>query len=156
MHADHTSVAHSGTFELKVPPALAIHLFTAHGERLWVDGWDPVILSGDGTAEGTVFVTSHGDETTVWVVVDFDESTYRARYARLTPGSRAGTVEVQLRDNGDGGSTVTVTYGLTALSEAGARCLQRFDADAYAEMLAEWPTQILEADIDYEAQRARQ
>ena len=156
MQTDQASVAHTGTFELGVPPTLAIHLFTAPGERRWVDGWDPEILSGDGTAEGTVFTTSHGGETTIWVVVDFDERGYRARYARLTPGSRAGTVEVRLRDNGDGGSTVTVTYELTSLSESGRRNLHHFNADAYAQMLVDWRTLILAADIDYEALGGRQ
>ena len=101
-------VAHTGSFDLDAPPELAFHLFNAPGEELWVPGWDPTILSGDGTEAGTVFVTSHGDEKTIWVVIDFDVDAHRAKYARVAPESRAGTVEVQLHANDSGGSTVTV------------------------------------------------
>ena len=43
---------------------------------LHLDGWHPVILSGDGTEKGTVFVTSHNEEVTIWVVVDFDPQNF--------------------------------------------------------------------------------
>lgn len=145
------NVVHSGTFDLDAPPEKAFHLFTAPGEMLWAPGWDPVILSGDGTEEGTVFVTSHGHETTIWVVVDFDLNAYRARYARITPASRAGTVGVRLHANDSGGSTVTVKYELTALSESGNQNLTHFDAGAYAKMLNEWEIHIRAANIDYQA-----
>jgi hypothetical protein len=146
---DPVKVAHSGTFDLDVPPEKAFHLFTAPGETLWVPHWDPIILSGDGTEEGTVFVTSHGDETTIWVVVDFDLNRHRARYARVTPASRAGTVEVQVQANGRGGSTVTVSYELTGLSESGNENLAGFDSRAYSEMMKEWEELIRAANIDY-------
>jgi hypothetical protein len=148
---DPVHVDHSGTFDLDVLPEQALHLFTAPGETLWVPGWDPTILSGDGTAAGTVFVTTHGHETTIWVVVDFDSNRHRARYARVTPGSRAGTVEVRLQENDRGGSTVTVRYELTALSESGKESLDSFDAGAYSEMLKAWEEHIRHANIDYRA-----
>ncbi|MDH3744143.1 MAG: SRPBCC family protein [Acidobacteriota bacterium] len=149
------SVAHSGTFDLDVPPEKAFHLFTAPGETLWVPHWHPVILSGDGTEAGTVFVTRHGDETTIWVVVDFDSNQHRARYARLTPASRAGTVEVRVQPNDRGGSTVAVRYELTALTESGNENLAGFDAGAYSKMLKEWEALIRAADIDYQAHFAQ-
>ena len=96
------NVVQSGSFNLDVPPDKAIHLFTAPGEILWAPGWDPEILSGMEPQEGNVWLTSHGDESTTWIVVDFDVNKYRARYARVTQGSRAGTVEVRLQAN-DGG-----------------------------------------------------
>ena len=146
---EHVNVHRSGSFELDVPPDVAIHLFTGPGETLWVPGWQPVVLNGNGTEEGTVFLTGQGEESTVWIVVDFNVETYRARYARVAQGSRAGTVNVQLRPNGDGGSTVEVTYNLTALSAAGNENLTRFDA-GYDDMLHEWKSLILAADIDFQ------
>lgn len=95
-------------------------------------------------------MTSHGHESTIWVVVDFDLNTYRARYARITPASRAGTVEVRLHANDSGGSTVAVRYELTALSESGNSNLAHFDAEVYAEMLKDWKALIRAADIDYQ------
>ena len=143
------SIRHTGSFELRDTPEQALYLFTAPGEIIWVPGWEPVIMSGDGFEEGTVFLTHHDHEETIWVVVDFDTKACRARYARITPSSKAGTVEVNLSENESGGSTVEVTYELTALSEAGVRNLEHFDEKAYAEMLVEWKSLVESADIDY-------
>lgn len=148
---DPAKVVHSGSFGLDVAPEKAICLFTAPGETLWVPHWNPVILSGDGTGEGTVFVTSHGEEATFWVVVDFDLNQPRARYARVTPAASAGTVEVRVQANDRGGSTVTVSYELTAPSESGNGTLADFDSEAFSEMLEEWEVHIQHAEIDYQA-----
>ena len=49
------SVSHTGTLRVDAPPEHAFQLFTAPGERLWVDGWDPEVLSGgDGRSKGSV------------------------------------------------------------------------------------------------------
>ena len=144
------SVTHAGRLRVDAPPRQAFQLFTAPGERLWVDGWDPEILSGgDGRGKGSVFVTdAHGDKA-YWVVVDYDEDALHARYARIAPGTRAGTVEVFARDDGKGATEVEVTYDLTALTEEGARQLATFDSDAYARMLAEWERLIRDAKLEY-------
>ncbi len=60
-------------------------------------------------------------------------------------------MDVKLQENGTGGSTVKVTYQLTALSEAGNQNLAHFDEKAYAEMLVEWKSLVESADIHYEA-----
>ena len=146
-----THVEHTGGFRLAMPPEKAIGLFTAQGERLWAPGWDPTVLSGDGTEAGTVFVTSHGHATTIWVVVDYDTDVFRARYARTTPGNKAGTVEVNLQSDGEGGSEVRVTYDLTALSEAGNTDLAHFDEPAYAAMMKEWEQHIRHAEAEIAA-----
>ena len=115
-----------GTVFVALPPREAIELFTAEGERRWVDGWDPAYpVEG-----GPVFLT--GD--TVWVVVDAGPD--HRRYARVTPGDRAGTVEVRCRAV-DGGTEAEVVYDLTALSGE----LDEFER-AYPAMLADWERQI--------------
>ena len=148
---DPVNVAHSGAFYLDDPPEQTFNLFTAPGEMLWVPGWDPVILSGNGTEKGTVFITSHGGEDTIWVVVDFDSTEFHARYARVSPAVRAGTVDVRVHSNEHGGSTVEVSYDLTALSESGNENLTAFDAESFSGMLKEWENLILAANIDYQA-----
>lgn len=145
------TVAHSGSFSLDQPPEKAIYLFTAPGERIWVPGWAPTLLNGDGFEEGTVFTTGHDDEHTIWVVVDFDTEGCRARYARITPASRAGTVEVNLVPNAVGGSTVHVKYQLCALTPDGNEYLSGFDEDAYADMLAEWKALLEKTDVNFAA-----
>jgi len=144
-------VTHTGSFRVDARPEQSIHLFTGPGEILWANGWRPVVLSGDGTERGTVFMTSHNEEVTIWVVVDFDPHTFHVRYSRVTPSIRAGTVEVFVRSDRQGGSIVDVTYQLTALSEAGNTDLAHFDAQAYSEMMAEWENEIRDAKIDYQA-----
>jgi hypothetical protein len=144
------SVSHTGTLRVEAAPEHAFQLFTAPGERLWVRGWDPNVLSGgDGRARGTVFVTDAGGDTAYWIVVDYDAEILHARYARIAPGTRAGTVEVFARDDGAGATEVEVTYELTALSDEGEHQLAEFDSEAYARMLGEWEQMIRDANIEY-------
>ena len=138
-------IQHTGSLRVELPPERALELFTGPGERIWVAGWDPVVLSGDGIEAGTVFLTGHGDSSTIWVIVDYDPNTLRARYARTTPEVKAGTVEVRVRPDGEGASEVQVTYELTALSEAGNRDLAHFDASAYSTMMRDWERHIRDA-----------
>jgi hypothetical protein len=113
------------SFFLPLPPEEALHLFTPVGERAWAGHWDPRFPAGehgDGGAPGTVFLT--GD--THWVVADRRDD--GVRYARVTPGVRAGTVEVRVtaadeatrgeagrEDAPRGGTRVDVRYDITAL-----------------------------------------
>lgn len=144
------SVAHSGKLHVDAAPDHAFQLFTVPGETFWIDDWDPEVLSGgDGRARSSVFVTRVGGQETYWVVVDYDPDARHARYARIAPGTRAGTVEVAVSDDGSGGSEVEVTYELTALTAEGNEELAAFDAQAYAGMLTEWERMIREANLEY-------
>ena len=103
---------YSRSIRVPLPPERAMHLFTPAGERLWAPHWDPRFPAGedgDGSAPGTVFLT--GD--THWVVVD--RTPARVRYARVTPGVRAGTVEVVVRPDGEH-AIADVTYEMTAFA----------------------------------------
>jgi hypothetical protein len=107
--------------------------FSPEGERSWVGpAWDPTYPSGDSRlAPGLVFEAAGA----TWVVVDVERD--RVRYARVTPGRRAGTVEVRRLD----ASTVRVIYDLTALSPDEAAGLEAF-ADDFDAMLAGWTRSI--------------
>ena len=131
----------TGTLDVALPPEEAFTLFTPRGEEEWVDGWRPHFPADpiDDTEPGTVFQTdAHGDHT-LWVVVA-RETGRRISYARVTPGSRAGTVTVELEPT-ERGSRVTVGYELTALSDAGQVGLDEF-ASTYPEFLRSWETAI--------------
>ena len=149
--AEHLHVVRTGSLRVEAPPELAFKLFTAPGEKLWIDEWDPAVVSGDGLERGTVFITDI-HETTIWIVVDFDREARHALYARVAPDSRAGTVEVSVDPDGDGGSIVRVSYELTGLSEAGNGILRKFDETSYAAMMLTWEQMIREANIDYASQ----
>jgi len=140
-------VEHSGSFVLPLPRDEAFPLFSAEGERGWVPGWNPSYLhpAEPSNDAGTVFRTTHGDEETIWLVLRYDEDEGVAVYARLTPGSRVGTVGVQCESLEEESTRVFVTYSLTAVAEAGNAFLAQFTADAYRHMLEEWRKLILTA-----------
>jgi hypothetical protein len=132
----------TGALHVPLPPAEAFRLFTASGEQRWVEGWEPRFPGpvDDDTAPGTVWETGHAGEHTIWLVLDSDPGR-RVSYARVTPHDRAGTVTVELAEAADGGSDVTVTYVLTALTDAADEALATFAA-GYAEFLTGWATAI--------------
>jgi len=125
------------TFHLAAPPAKLMPLFTAAGERAWAKDWDPHILSGD-VERGSVFSThAHGHETT-WIVVDYRPDVGRASYARIVRDLNMGIVDVSCVA-ASGGSDVTVTYTLTALSADGAAGVANMLAPAhFDEMMEDW------------------
>ena len=79
-------------------------------------------------------MTAAHDRDTIWVVLD--RSADAVRYARITPGHLAGTVEVRLRDG-----VAHVTYDLTALTREAQPELEHFAA-GYDAFLAEWESAI--------------
>jgi hypothetical protein len=133
-------VAHTGTFGLPLPVEEALPLFTAEGERRWVPGWEPVYLfpAIPSNEAGTVFRTGHGGDDTIWIVLKYDPASGTAEYARVTPATRAGTVEVRCVPTGAHSTRVQVSYSLTALTPAGNTTLESLSRQAYTAMLAEW------------------
>jgi len=128
--------SHIGEVLVALPPARAIHAFTAEGERAWAPGWAPRYAAGAADAPGTVFTTAAGGVPTIWVILERTPLT--AVYARVTPGVSAGTVSVALRPDGDGDGTVAdVAYDLTSLGGDADEELERFSA-GFDEMLATW------------------
>ena len=137
------TISRNGSFELDLPPREALLLFTAPGERLWIEEWDPVILHGDGFESGTVFITTNHGPHTYWLVSDFDRASRHAKYVRVTPESHTGTVDVLVSESASGGSTVSVTYQLTGLSPAGNEKLREsYSESDYAAMMQEWQDMI--------------
>lgn len=136
---DALTVRRSGSFDLDMDPDDAFPLFTAPGEELWVPGWEPFILNGDGYEEGTVWVTSGDGHTAYWYVATYDTHARHARYVRVKPEANAGTVDIRVEPNGRGGSTVHVRYRLTGLCPAGNVDLEEsFSESRYSEMMEHW------------------
>jgi hypothetical protein len=136
-------IAASGHFELPLPAAEAVWLFTPEGERAWVPDWNPRYPAGNPSeAGGTVFATSaHGVETT-WVIITVDRSKHVVAYARMTPGRHAGTVSVECADSRPGYCTVSVRYDLTALEGVDSSLLDGYRPDAFATMMEWWAATI--------------
>lgn len=126
------------------PAATTLELFTPEGERRWVPDWSPDYLfrAGGGDEIDTVFRTEHDGEETLWIVLEHDLEEHDAAYARITPGSRLGTVTVDVEPIDETSCWVEVCYELTALTAAGNEVLRRFDAAAFRAMLDEWERRI--------------
>jgi hypothetical protein len=138
-------VTRSGSIRLPAARERVFPFFTAEGERMWVPGWQPQYLHPDHPSNdaGTVFRTNHGGEETLWLVIRHEPDQGIATYGRFTPNSRLGTVHVECVDVSPSETRVTVTYQLTALTEAGAKVLQAMTVEAYSAMLDEWRDVIL-------------
>ncbi len=123
----------TGSFTLPCDPATALPLFTPEGERAWVDGWDPTYLS-DATDEVGAVWTTEAHAHTIWVTVVRTDD--QVAYARVSDNGTAGMVTVGCLA-AEEGTTVQVTYDLTATSTAGTTLLEDFAA-GYDGMLEEW------------------
>lgn len=134
----------TGTVHLGMGCAEAFPYFTPRGERAWAEDWDPTFPAGtaDDTAPGTVFEVTHGELRETWIVCTHEPGRGMT-YARVRPGSHAGTVSVALAPAGTG-CAATVEYRLTALTDAGVRELHRFAAN-YSAFLRHWETAISRA-----------
>ncbi|WP_404337428.1 hypothetical protein AB2M62_02240 [Sphingomonas sp. MMS12-HWE2-04] len=130
-------VRQHGSFQLDLPAAEAFKLFTAAGERLWVPGWSPTILGALPQHCGLVFTTGDGAERSIWTVIESEAASGRVRYSRVTPGSRAGIVTVEVAAIASG-SQVDVAYDLTALSAEGETALKAYSSTSFAQMIEDW------------------
>jgi hypothetical protein len=132
------------TIEIDHPIDRVFPLFTPKGEEGWAPGWAPEYLHpADGaTCEGMVFRTFHDDETTLWGCVLWRPEAHHVRYARVTPSSRFGFVDVACRAIGPDRTEVAVGYDLTALTAAGETFLVDFDEAHFAAMIDGWRTEI--------------
>jgi hypothetical protein len=126
-------------FTLDAPIERVFPLFTAKGERLWVPGWSPEILSGDGERGSAFRTCSSEGRTTTWICCRFDLHTKRASYARLTEGSNIGLVDVECISIAPAITRVEVTYSLTSIGEDGDAFVREFlDETSYKASIDEW------------------
>jgi MOSC domain-containing protein YiiM len=142
--ATRLSIRRASTVHVACPASEAFTYFTPDGERLWVPDFDPEYLhplSGE-QREGAIFTTTHGGERTLWMIVRFSPADGVAEYARATPGSRRGLVRVTVEATAAAAARATVSYELTALSDAGDGVLAGMTEAAYGEMLADWERRV--------------
>jgi hypothetical protein len=133
-----------GRFDLPMPVAAAVLLFTPEGERRWAGPeWDPVyaVEGADRSAPGTVFTTeSHGGRA-VWIVLE--RRPEGMRYARVVPGRIAGTIGVSCTPGASADECVVeVVYDVTSLGPEGAAFARELEA-GYDAFLEEWRAAIL-------------
>lgn len=140
-------IIRSRTFQLDVPIETAFPLFTPLGECDWVPGWEPTMLHpASGVAQrGTVFTTrAPGEATTLWSIADFNGERHYVKYARVTPESRFGWVEVQCTAHAPATTEIQVTYTFTGLSESGNAYIEAMTEDAYQTQINDWKALLVE------------
>lgn len=138
----------AGTVAVPAPLERAFPLFTPLGERRWAPGWDPSFQHpADGEPRVGATFTTRGEDgrETIWMILDWDPTEHRVRYARVTPGLKTGTVEVVCTPGPGGTTTAAVTYELTALTPEGDADLESWTESWFASYLGEWETQIAAA-----------
>jgi hypothetical protein len=137
----------TGSFRLPLPVEDALALFTPEGERPWAGAdWDPVYAvpeaAKDDSAPGTVFTTESTGGAATWIVLE--RRADGMSYARVVPGTIAGTIGVTCRAVDSGETHVTVTYDSTSLSAEGTAFLQELESD-YDAFLDSWREEIVKA-----------
>ena len=141
----HTPTTQVRTFRLEAPVARVFPLFTALGEKVWAQGWEPELLSGH-EERGSVFRTTHGGHEATWIVVAYLPSQGHVSYARLVQGSNMGLVDVQCSAASGGGTEVSVRYTLTGLNAQGQLFVEEFlDPVHYGHMIEQWREAISKA-----------
>ena len=89
-----------------------------------------------------VFRTGQDDELTLWSCIEWNPAAHRVRYARVTPASRFGFVDVACAPAGAARTAATVAYTFTALSPAGEAMLDALSEPAFAAMIEGWRVKI--------------
>lgn len=129
----------TGQFELPIPASEAIGYFTPEGERSWAPGWNPTYPTGEVSEDtGTVFVTSHGDTPTHWVIQGIDRQANTSANSIVTIGQRAGTIQVRCNNLPDGGCRVDVEYRMTALDPNHPEVLDHYGEDTLNATMHHW------------------
>jgi hypothetical protein len=140
-------VSRSHTIRLPVAAVRAFEFFTPQGERDWVPGWNPVFLHpADGRLQrGGAFLTDPASEDTrtLWLVTDVDRERLAVSYARVTPASRIGLVDVRVTPASDDECAVEVSYTFTAVSDAGNQYLAAFSEEHYRGYIESWRDLVL-------------
>ncbi len=134
-------IVRTHAIELDGPPETVFPLFTPLGEKKWVEGWEPRMLyppSGEAV-EGAVFTTQHpGEADTIWNILSYAPEIFRVKYARVTPASRFGIVEVRCEKAERDRSRVQVSYIFTALSEQGNKFIEDYSDAFYRDYIDSW------------------
>ena len=137
-------VRHSYVQSLHAPPEKVFPLLCPVRETEWVKGWDPeLVLTNSGVAEPDgVFVTPNAAGPIIWVITRYDPALYVLEFVKVTPGQTVGKIEIELSEDGRGGTLAEVAYGYTSLGPDGDDFLGTFTAEWYEGFMKEWEREL--------------
>ena len=112
----HASVSFSMVFD--TPKQQTAAAFGPLAEAKWAPDFQPRFVYPERAEEiaGAVFTTPDG---ALWLLHDFAPSAGLVQYVILDPGSLAVTLTIRAEERGQG-TSVTMTYDMVALDDAGA------------------------------------
>lgn len=128
---------------INAPPPKVFSLLCPVREAEWLFAWDcEIIYSESGFAEeGGVFISSsshEGEKGTIWLVTKRDEDNNEIEFARITPESRIGKLDISVEETEGSNSLVNVSYTFTALNENGNRFIEEFTEEEFIESMKFW------------------
>ncbi len=132
------------TQTIEAAPDRVFPLLCPIREAEWAEGWVAhVVYAASGVAEADgVYATEHEGERdkTIWVVTRHDLRTHEIELVYFVPGLRVTKLTMAVSSRPLGGSSVTITYTNTGLSEKGnAEIAAQFeDEAAFEQRMVEW------------------
>jgi len=152
-HGDGQSASPSGSalhthnefrFKVQAPMAVAAPLFGASEERVWAPDWNPQFVQPVPAKDelGAVFKISHpGGREATWVMTAADFAGGHVQYVYVIPEAMATLIDIHLREQSRGVTSVHVVYERTALRPAANAHVQHF-ADRDARQGPDWESAI--------------
>jgi hypothetical protein len=142
--AQPNSVTRSYTQSVCRPPAEVFPLLCPVREAEWVNGWEPrLVLTESGVGEtGCIFVTPGLPQDSVWIMTDVDPEALHIAILKVIPGVVVGSIEIQLRADGEDATEADISYTYTSITEYGDRMLEEFTEEHFRAFMETWENEI--------------
>ena len=127
------------TAKVDAPPKEVFPLLCPVREYEWIEGWAcEMVYSDTGAAENNcIFKTKflRGVEAT-WVVSKFDEDNFVKEFVIFYPDMSVERIDVSLKENEDGSTTLQWTRTSTGLSQKGNQMLEHTTGETFQAIMA--------------------
>ena len=127
------------TQTIAAPPDEVFPLMCPVREADWVPGWRTrLVVSETGLVEeDCMFVTPGEPADAIWITTDHDPEAHRLRMYKIVPGVVVSRLDIALAEDGSG-TTATIAYEHTALSEAGRAVVAGHTESSYRKFMENW------------------
>jgi hypothetical protein len=133
------------SIHLMADPKNVFPLFSAVGEREWVEGWNPeLIYPQSGEVEiDAIFLTQHETEKpVVWVTVDYKPEEFEVRYLRVLVNDHVADIRIQCTKTEYQTTLASISYTFTGLSTSGNDSISIFTEEYFQQWIGQWETNL--------------